>query len=87
MTEYTPSKFPRAEPLPMEAFFRIKSKKKEILLSSSYNPSQENIKTLLETLSRNLALYFSSYDNVIALDQLTVAVEEANMSDFCVKIF
>ena len=31
MTEHTPSKFPRAEPLPMKAFFRIKSKEKEMV--------------------------------------------------------
>ena len=53
MTEHTPSKFPRAEPLPMEASFRIKSKeKKRWFLSWSYNPSKENIETHLKTLPR-----------------------------------
>ena len=63
-------------------FLELNLKKKRWLLSCSYNPRKENMKTHLETLSRNLALYFSSYDNVIVLDDFTVGVEEVNMPNF-----
>ena len=54
MTEHTPSKFTRAEPLPLEAFFlELNLKKKRWLLSWSYNPRKENIKTYLKTVPRN----------------------------------
>ena len=54
MTEQTPSKFTRAEPLPMEAFFlELNLKEKRWLLSWSYNPRKENIKTYLKTVPRN----------------------------------
>ena len=50
MTEHTPSKFPRAEPLPVEAFFvGLNLKNKRWLL----DPRKENIKTYLKTVSRN----------------------------------
>ena len=64
-------------------FLELNLKEKRWLLNCSYNPSKENIKTHLETLSRSLALYFSSYDNVMVLGDFVVGVEEVNMSNSC----
>ena len=64
-------------------FLELNLKKRRWLLSYSYNPSKENIKTHLETLSRNLASYLSSHDSVIVLGDFTVGVEEVYMSNFC----
>ena len=61
----------------------MEMQKKRWLLSLSYNPSKENIKTRLRTIFRNLALSSSSYDNVIVLGDFNVGVEEVNMSNFC----
>ena len=61
----------------------MEMQKKRWLLSLSYNPSKENIKTRLGTIFRNLALSSSSYDNVIVLGDFNVGVEEVNMSNFC----
>ena len=58
-------------------------KKKRFILSYSNNRSKGNIKTHLETLSRNSVLYSSSYGNFIVLGDFNVGVEKVNMSNFC----
>ena len=79
-----PSKLLSAENSPTEAFFvEINLRKKKWLLSCSYNPNRENTENHLETLSKSLALYSSSYENPIIVDDFNVCVEEINMSRFC----
>ena len=56
------SKLLSVENSPTEAFFvELNLRKKKWLLSCSYNPNRENIENHLETLSKSLALYSSSY--------------------------
>ena len=67
-----------------EAFFvEIYLRKKKWLFSCSYNPNRENIENHLETLSKNLALYSSSYENLIMTGDFNVCVEDMSMSGFC----
>ena len=67
-----------------EAFFvEIYLRKKKWLFSCSYNPNRENIENHLETLSKNLALYSSSYENLIIIGDFNVCVEDMSMSGFC----
>ena len=46
-----------------------------VVLSYSFNP-RENIKNHLDTSSKSLALYSSSYENLIIVDDFNVSVEE-----------
>ena len=79
-----PSKLLSVENSPTEAFFvEINLRKKKWLRSCSYNPNRENIENHLETLSENLALYSSSYENLIIVGNCNVCVEEICMSVFC----
>ena len=82
--ENIPSKLLFVENSPTEAFFvDINLRKKELLLSSSYNPNKENIENHLETLSKSLTLYSSSYENLVIVGDFNVCVEEICMSGFC----
>ena len=82
--EDIPSKLLSVENSPTEAFFiEIDLRKKKWLFSCSYNPNRENIENHLETLSKNLALYSSSYENLIIIGDFNVCVEEISMSWFC----
>ena len=82
--EGNPSKLLSVENSPTEAFFvEINLGKKKWLLSCSYNPNRENIENHLETLSKSVALYSSSYENLIINGDFNVCVEEICMSGFC----
>ena len=67
----------------MAFFVEINLKKKKWLLSCSYNPNRENIENHLETLSKSLALYSSSYESLIIVGDFNVCVEEIGVSGFC----
>ena len=64
-------------------FDEINLREKKQLLSCSYHRNRENIKNHFETLSKNVALYSSSYENLIIIDEFNVCVEEISMSEFC----
>ena len=82
--ENVPSKLLSVEYSPTEAFFvEIDLRKKKWFLSCSYNPNRENIENDLETLSKSLALYSSSYENLIIVGDFNVCAEEICMSGFC----
>ena len=82
--EDIPSKLLSVENSPTEAFFiEIDLRKKKWLFSCSYNPNRENIENHLETLSKNLALYSSSYENLIIIGDFNTCLEEISMSGFC----
>ena len=81
--EDIPSKPLSVENSPTEIFAEVSIRKKKWLFSCSYNPNGENIENHLETLSKNLALYSSSYENLIIIGDFKVCVEEISMSEFC----
>ena len=84
LREDIPSKFPPVETSAAEAFFaEINLRKKKWLFICSYNPNRENIENHLETLSKNLASYSSSYENLIIIGDYNVSVEETSISGFC----
>ena len=63
--EDIPSKLLSAKNSPIDTFFvEIKLRKKKWLLSCFYNPNKDNIENHLETLSKNLLLYSSRYENL-----------------------
>ena len=57
--------------------------KKKWLFSCSFNPDRENVENHLETLSKNLALSSSSYENLVIIGDFNVCMEEISMSGFC----
>ena len=84
LREDIPSKFPPVETSAVEAFFaEINLRKKKWLFICFYNPNRENIENHLETLSKNLASYSSSYENLIIIGDYNVSVEETSISGFC----
>ena len=77
------SKLLSVENSPTAAFFVERNLRKKMwLLSYSYNPYRENIENHVETLSKNLALYSRSYENLIKMGDLNVCVEEISMLGF-----
>ena len=81
--EGIPSKLLSVENSPIEIFIvEIKLRKKKCLLSCFYNPNRENIENQLETLSKSLVLYSSSYENFIIVGNFNVCVEEICISGF-----
>ena len=84
LREDIPSKLLSVENSPTDAFFNeINIRKRKWLFSCSYNLNRENTENHLETLSKNLALYSSSYENLIIIGDFNVCVEEISMSWFC----
>ena len=68
---------------PAEAFFvEINLTKKKRSFGCFFNSNRENIENHLRTLSKNLALYSSSYENLIIKGCFNVCVEEISMSRF-----
>ena len=60
--EDIPSKLLLIDNQPIEGFYiEINLRKKKWLLCGSYNPNRDNIGNHLDSLSRNLALYSSSF--------------------------
>ena len=77
------SKLLSVENSPTAAFFVERNLRKKMwLLSYSYNPYRENIENYVETLSKNLALYSRSYENLIIMGDFNVCVEEISMLGF-----
>ena len=55
-------------------------KKTKWLINYSYNPTKNN---MLESLSRNLDLYSSKFENILAIGDLNISMEDNNMRHFC----
>ena len=51
-------------------------------LSYSYNPNRSNIYSQFDSLSGNLDLYSSKYDNYLKVSDFNISVEEANIKNF-----
>ena len=64
-------------------FVELNMKRTKWLISYSYNPNKSNIYSNLESLSRNLDLFSSKYDNVLVVGDFNVSVEEANIKNLC----
>ena len=53
------------------------------MLCGTYNPHRNNIGNHLDSLSKNLALYSSAYDNYILIGDFNVEADSKKMSSFC----
>ena len=62
--EDIPSKLLLTENAPIKGFYiEINLRKKKWLIRGSYNPHWTNIDSHMDSLSKNLALYSSTYEN------------------------
>ena len=78
------SKLLSIENQPIEGFYvEIKLRKKKWLLCGTYNPHRNNVANHLDSLSKNLALYSSAYDNYIVIGDFNVEADSKEMSSFC----
>ena len=67
-----------------ESFFvEIILHKKKWLINCSYNPTKNNIKNHLETISRALDTFSTKYENLVLLGDFNVCVDDENMKNFC----
>ena len=79
-----PSKFLSVENQPIEGFYvEINLRKKKWLICGTYNLHRNNIGNHLDSLSKNLALYLSAYDNHIVICGFNVEADSKEMSSFC----
>ena len=53
------------------------------MLFGTYKPYRNNIGNHLDSLSKNLALYLSAYDNYIVIGDFNVEPDSKEMSSFC----
>ena len=82
--EDIPSKLLLIDNQPIEGFYiEINLRKKKWLLCGSYNPNRDNIGNHLDSLSRNLALYSSTYENYIIIGDFNIEADSKEMSSFC----
>ena len=82
--ENMPSKLLSIENQPIEGFYiEINLRKKKWLLCGKYNPHRNNIGNHLDSLSKNLALYSSAYDNYIVICHFNIEADSNEMSSFC----
>ena len=67
--EDIPSKLLLTENAPIEGFYiEINLRKEKCLICGSYNPHKTTVASNMDSLSKNLALYPSTYENYIVLD-------------------
>ena len=53
------------------------------MLCGTYNPHRNNIVNQLDSLSKNLALYSSAYDDYIAIGDFNIEADNKETSSFC----
>ena len=58
-------------------------RKKKWLLCGTYIPHRNNIGNHLDSLSKNLALYSSAYDNYIVIGDFNIEADSKEMLSFC----
>ena len=84
LREDIPSKLLSIENQPIEGFYvEINLSKKKWLLCGTYNPHRNNIGNHLDSLSKNVALYSSTYDNYIVFGGFNIEADSKEMSNFC----
>ena len=81
--EDIPSKLLSIENQPIEGFYiEINLRKKKWLLCGSHN-SHRNIGNHLDSLSKNVALYSSAFDNYIAISNFNIEADSKEITSFC----
>ena len=54
-------------------------------INCPYNPNKNNIKNLLEIISKALDAFPTKYKNIILLDDFKVCVDDETMRNFCIS--
>ena len=81
--EDIPSKSLLAENAPIEGFYiEINYLRKTVANCGSYNPHRTTIDNHMDSLSKNLALYSSTYENYIVLGDFNVEVDNNAISRY-----
>ena len=57
-------------------------KKTKWLINCSYSPTKDNISSHVESLTRNLELYTSKFQNILVIGDLNGSIEDNNMRHF-----
>ena len=84
MREYIPSKLLLTENAPIEGFYiAINLRKKKWLICGSYNPHRTTIDSNMDSLSKDVALFSSTYENYIVLSDFNAEVDKNAISSFC----
>ena len=84
VTEDIRSKLLIAENGPIEGLYiEINLRKKKWLIFGSYNPHRTTIGNHMDSRSKNLALYSSTYENYVVLGDFNVEVDTNAISSFC----
>ena len=79
--EDIPSKLLPTENAANKGFYiKLNLRSKKWLLCGYYNPHRNTIDSYFVSLSRNLALYSSSYENYIVIADFNVEVDDTAMS-------
>ena len=81
--EYIPTKAISKETLSLEGMFiKLNFRKKNWLLSCSYNPNFNTTTDHLEILRRNLYLYSAQYENLILIGDFNTVINHSYMKTF-----
>ena len=81
--EYIPTKAISKETLSLEGMFiKLNFRKKNWLLSCSYNPNFNTTTDHLEILRRNLYLYSAQYENLILIGDFNTVINHSCMRTF-----
>ena len=79
-----PSKMISIENLPTEGFLiKLNLRKKRWLINCSYNPTNGNIESHLESVSRSLDIHLNRHEDVILLGDFNTSIEDSFMKNFC----
>ena len=66
-----------------EYYIELNLRKTKWLLCGTYNPHRNNIGNHLDSLSKNLVLYSSAYDNCIVIGNFNIEADSKELSSFC----
>ena len=80
--EHLPAKHLSIDRMNESCFVELNLKHTKRIISCSYNPNRSNIYSHLDSLSRNVDLCSSKYDNYLVLGNFNVSVEEDNIKTF-----
>ena len=81
------SKLLSIENQPVEDFYiEITLWKRKWLICSTYNPHRNSIENHLDSLSKYLVLYSSSYDNYIVIGDFNIEAYSKEMSSFVSRL-
>ena len=82
--EDIPSKLLSIKNQPIEGFYKeINLRKKKWLLCGTHNPHRNSTGNHLDSLSKNVAVYSSAYDNYIVISDFNIEADSNEMESFC----